>query len=171
MHWRRKWQATPVFLPGESQEQRSLEGCHLWGHTELDTTDATKKQQQHRAGGRCYGIGRGPHRGQLHSPVINLYGAPGSKGRVAYVGCFEGLSSQKRTLILTIKGPVVTVGQFLTKILKTGARLGKFGWDGEKGRGRGIRARLQVQSLPRGNREPQIHALGSKDTLILKTED
>ena len=57
----------------------------------------------------------------------------------------------------------------MTKILKTGARLGKFGWDGEKGRGRGIRARLQVQSLPRGNREPQIHALGSKDTLILKT--
>ena len=30
MHWRRKWQPTPVFLPGESQGQRSLEGCHLW---------------------------------------------------------------------------------------------------------------------------------------------
>ena len=29
-HWRRKWQPTPVFLPGESQEQRSLMGCfHL----------------------------------------------------------------------------------------------------------------------------------------------
>ena len=32
MHWRRKWQPTPVFLPGESQGQRSLVGCHLWGH-------------------------------------------------------------------------------------------------------------------------------------------
>ena len=40
MHWRRKWQPTPVFLPGESQGQRSLVGCGLWGHTELDTTVA-----------------------------------------------------------------------------------------------------------------------------------
>ena len=39
--WRRKWQPIPVFLPGESQGQRSLVGCRLWGHTELDTTEAT----------------------------------------------------------------------------------------------------------------------------------
>ena len=31
MHWRRKWQPTPVFLPGESQRWGSLVGCHLWG--------------------------------------------------------------------------------------------------------------------------------------------
>ena len=41
MHWRRKWQPTPVFLPGESQGWRSLVGCHLWGRTESDTTEAT----------------------------------------------------------------------------------------------------------------------------------
>ena len=41
MHWRRKWQPTPVFLPGESQGWRSLVGCRLWGRTELDTTEAT----------------------------------------------------------------------------------------------------------------------------------
>ena len=41
MHWRRKWQPTPVFLPGESQGQRSLVGCHLRGCTESDTTEAT----------------------------------------------------------------------------------------------------------------------------------
>ena len=41
MHWRRKWQPTPVFLPGESQGQRSLVGCHPWGRTESDTTEAT----------------------------------------------------------------------------------------------------------------------------------
>ena len=41
MHWRRKWQPTPVFLPGESQGQGSLVGCHLWGRTESDTTEAT----------------------------------------------------------------------------------------------------------------------------------
>ena len=39
MHWRRKWQSTPVFLPGESQGWRSLVGCCLWGHTESDTTE------------------------------------------------------------------------------------------------------------------------------------
>ena len=36
MHWRRTWQPTPVFLPGESQGRRSLVGCRLWGHTESD---------------------------------------------------------------------------------------------------------------------------------------
>ena len=41
MHWRRKWQPTPVFLPGESQGWGSLVGCHLWGHTESDTTEVT----------------------------------------------------------------------------------------------------------------------------------
>ena len=41
MHWRRKWQPTPVFLPGESHGQRSLVGCCLWGRTESDTTEVT----------------------------------------------------------------------------------------------------------------------------------
>ena len=40
MHWRRKWQPTPVFLSEESQGQRSLVGFCLWGRTELDTTEA-----------------------------------------------------------------------------------------------------------------------------------
>ena len=43
--WRSKWQPTPVFLPGESQGQRSLVGCRLWGRTVLDTTEATQQQQ------------------------------------------------------------------------------------------------------------------------------
>ena len=41
MHWRRKLQPTPLFLPGESQGRGSLVGCRLWGRTELDTTEAT----------------------------------------------------------------------------------------------------------------------------------
>ena len=41
LHWRRKWQPTPVVLPGKSQGRGSLVGCRLWGHTELDTTEAT----------------------------------------------------------------------------------------------------------------------------------
>ena len=39
MHWRRKWQPTPVFLPGESQGWGSLVGYRLWGHPESDTTE------------------------------------------------------------------------------------------------------------------------------------
>ena len=41
MHWRRKWQPTPVFLPGESQGRGSLVGCRLWDRSELDTTKVT----------------------------------------------------------------------------------------------------------------------------------
>ena len=32
MHWRRKWQPTPVFWPEESQGRGSVMGCRLWGH-------------------------------------------------------------------------------------------------------------------------------------------
>ena len=46
MHWRRQWQPTPVFLPGESQGWGSLVDCRRWGHTELDTTEVTYRQQQ-----------------------------------------------------------------------------------------------------------------------------
>ena len=41
MHWRRKWQPTPVFLPGESQGRGSLVGCRLWSRTESETTEVT----------------------------------------------------------------------------------------------------------------------------------
>ena len=41
MHWRRKWQPTPVFMLWESQGWGSLVGCCLWGHTESDTTEVT----------------------------------------------------------------------------------------------------------------------------------
>ena len=41
MHWRRKWQPTPLFLPGESQGRGTLVGCHLWGRTESYTTEVT----------------------------------------------------------------------------------------------------------------------------------
>ena len=37
--WRRVWQPTPVFLPGESHGPRSLVGYGPWGHKEWDTTE------------------------------------------------------------------------------------------------------------------------------------
>ena len=39
--WRRAWQPTPVFLPGESHGQRGLVGYSPWGCTESDMTEAT----------------------------------------------------------------------------------------------------------------------------------
>ena len=39
MHWRRKWQPTPVFLPGKSHGRRGLVGCSPWGREESDTTE------------------------------------------------------------------------------------------------------------------------------------
>ena len=37
--WRRKWQPTPVFLPGKSHGLRNLAGCSPWGSKESDTTE------------------------------------------------------------------------------------------------------------------------------------
>ena len=45
MHWGWKWQSTPVFLPGGSQGWGSLVACHLWCHTESDTTEVTQQQE------------------------------------------------------------------------------------------------------------------------------
>ena len=37
--WRRAWQPTPIFSPGEFHGQRSLAGYSSWGHKESDTTE------------------------------------------------------------------------------------------------------------------------------------
>ena len=51
MHWRRKWQPTPVFLPGESQGRGSLVGCRLWsrrvGHDWSDLAAAAAALENH----------------------------------------------------------------------------------------------------------------------------
>ena len=43
---RRQWHPTPMLLPRESHGRKSLVGCRLWGRIELDTTEATQRQQQ-----------------------------------------------------------------------------------------------------------------------------
>ena len=43
--WRRTWQPTPVFLPGESHGQRSLANYSPWGHKELDMTERLSTAQ------------------------------------------------------------------------------------------------------------------------------
>jgi len=42
--WRRKWQPTPVFLPGKSQRQRSLAGYSPWGHKRIGHDLVTEQQ-------------------------------------------------------------------------------------------------------------------------------
>ena len=44
--WRRKWQPTPVFLPGKSHGQRSLVGYSPWGHKRVGHNLGTERQQQ-----------------------------------------------------------------------------------------------------------------------------
>ena len=49
IHWRRKWQPTPVFLPGKFHGWRSLVGYHPWGRKELDTTERLHFHTSHVA--------------------------------------------------------------------------------------------------------------------------
>ena len=46
--WRRKWQPTPVFLPGKPHGQRSLAGRSSWGHKESDTAGHAHTYQARR---------------------------------------------------------------------------------------------------------------------------
>ena len=86
MHWRRKWQPTPAFLPGESQGRRSLVGCRLWGRTELDITEGTQQQQSLQ-----------------YSSLKCLYQAVLSISSQFFVSKFVGLSSRIQGFILLIK--------------------------------------------------------------------
>ena len=97
MNWRRKWQHTPVFLPGESQGQRSLVGCYLWGRIESDTTEVTSQQQQQvvknlpsnvgdrRDTGSILGLERLPWRRAWQPTPVFLCGK--SHGRRSLEGC------------------------------------------------------------------------------------
>ena len=51
MPWRRQWQPTPVFLPGESRGRGSVVGCRLWGRTGSDTTEVSGRRRQ-----PCWGL-------------------------------------------------------------------------------------------------------------------
>ena len=44
--WRRKWQPTPVFMPGKSHGQRSLAGYRSWDLKTLDTTEQLNRCQK-----------------------------------------------------------------------------------------------------------------------------
>ena len=80
MHWRRKWQPTSVFLPGESHGRRSLVGCSPWGCEESDTTESF----HFHFSLSCIGEGNGTRRKWQPTPVF----LPGeSQGWRSLVGC------------------------------------------------------------------------------------
>ena len=82
MPWRRKWQPTPVFLPGESHGQRSLEGCSPWGclgsPRVLDVTERLTSLSHHHEACRLLvpspGIEPGPSAVDEWSPNPGLAG-------------------------------------------------------------------------------------------------
>ena len=83
--WRRAWQPTPVFFPGESHGQSSLVGCSPWGHKESDTTEATEHAcmpvHQKWAGLSLIPIPQiekalGHFRISPHSPIDQIYWFP-----------------------------------------------------------------------------------------------
>ena len=49
--WRRAWQPTPIFLPGESHGQRRLVGYSPWGCKELDTIEQLSTHSKEKGGG------------------------------------------------------------------------------------------------------------------------
>ena len=97
MHWRRKWQPTPVFLPRESQGQWSLVGClvgcRLWGHTESDTPEVTQQQQQQQH--YIYYCGQESLRRngvpiEVNKRVQNVVLGCNLKNDITILNCFQG---------------------------------------------------------------------------------
>ena len=100
MHWRRKWQPTPVFLPGESQGWGSLVGCrsHRVGHDWSDLAAAAAMESDdintYCADGKESGCQRRRHRrcgfdpwvGKIPTPVF----PPGE-----FRGLFHGVSKSR----------------------------------------------------------------------------
>ena len=85
MHWRRKWQPTPVLLPGESQGQGSLVGCHLWGRTEwLSSSSSSMWASEDESPDVCIGSGWG-WRLECHRltwvPLLNQMSKPHGYGK------------------------------------------------------------------------------------------
>ena len=60
--WRKKWQPTPVFFPGQFHLQRSLVGCSPWGRRESDLTEHTGTRH---SGTRLLSLGQDTQHNQM----------------------------------------------------------------------------------------------------------
>ena len=111
--WRRKWQPTPVFLPGKSHRRRSLAGYSPWGHKELDTERLNKsywdsqvvlvvKNPLANSGdvrdmGLTSGWGRSPREGHGHPLPYACLENPMDKG--AWQTTVHGVSRVRHNLV------------------------------------------------------------------------
>ena len=88
MHWRRKWQPTPVFLPGESQGW-SLVGCRLWGaqgRTRLKRLSSNSSSSVYISVLLSQFIAASPSLlcPQVHSLRLRLYSCPANRSPILY---------------------------------------------------------------------------------------
>ena len=111
-HWRRKWQPTPVFLPGESQGRRSRVGCRLWGRAQLmwlrsSSSKVGENQLSHqkgrpeRRGARREGP-RVHHRGLHHFPSTEVCTAFHPPGISSLSNSFQVVSCLTRVPITSL---------------------------------------------------------------------
>ena len=96
----RAWQVIPVFLPGESYEQRSLAGYSPWGREESDTTEATSHSRESTPVGSILGLSVGRERTfHRQSPcLLLLQGTASDKPQDAGPCLFEYLDFLTRRL-------------------------------------------------------------------------
>ena len=119
--WRRAWQPTPVFLPGESRGQRGLVGYSLWGCRESDTTE--QLTHTHTARGRSSSQRRCIRRGNESSvkrsedgawEVLDLEWGRGGRGAEEPSGEAEGGrgrgSRRARRGLRAGRGPRILLG-------------------------------------------------------------
>ena len=82
--WRRKWQPTPVFLPGKFHGQRSLVGYNLSGRRESDTTKLLNNNN--KVSHNFSSKDQAPFNFMAAVTICSDFGAP--KNKVSY--CFHG---------------------------------------------------------------------------------
>src|SRR5574341_1197084 len=116
MHWRRKWQPTSVFLPGESQGPGSLVGCRPWG---LEKSDMTERLHFHFSLS-CIGEGNGdplrcsclenPRDGGAWRAAV--YGVAQSRTRLKRLSSSSS-SSRASQVALVVKNPPANAGDIM----------------------------------------------------------
>ena len=106
MPWRRKWQPTPVFLPGESHGQRNLAGYSPWGCKESNMTEqlslcfpcgSAGKESACNAGnlGSISGLGRSPGEGKGYP--LQYSGLENSMDRGTWQATVHGVTESDMT--------------------------------------------------------------------------
>ena len=133
MAWRRRWQPTPVLLPGKFHGWRSLVGCSPWSHEESDTTE----RLHFHFSLSCIGEGNGNplQCSCLENPKdrgawwVAVYGVTLSQTRLKWLSSSSKLMASKltRAVLATTWG---TGGPSLVSMVRKAAKPTWVGWGG-----------------------------------------